>query len=107
MLPLKPALPPPRLDRMVLLGLIVLAALMIPILVVLVDSPIGRAIARRLEGPAVNPPQVDHLAKRVEILESEVDDLRGSVESLREENRFLQRLLEAPRGPPPPPPSDT
>ncbi len=92
---------------MALLGLIVLAALMIPIIVVLVDSPIGRAIARRLEGPAVNPPQVDHLLKRVEILESEVGDLQRSVESLRDENRFLQQLLESPRSPTLPPPSDT
>ncbi|MHB1328192.1 MAG: hypothetical protein ACYC2K_08325 [Gemmatimonadales bacterium] len=92
---------------MVLLGLIVLAALMIPIIVVLVDSPIGRAVARRLEGPVANPPQLDHLAKRVEILEAEVGELDRSVESLREENRFLQRLLEAPRSPTLPPPDDT
>lgn len=77
-----------------LLGLIVLAALLIPIAVVLVDSPIGRAIARRLEGPQTTPPEIAALVQRVEVLESEVSDLSQIVESLREENQFLQKLLE-------------
>lgn len=79
---------------MVLLGLIVLAALLIPVAVVLVDSPIGRAVARRLEGPHLAPPEVVTLAKRVELLESEIDDLGRAVETLKEDNQFLQRLLE-------------
>ncbi len=43
------------------------------------------------------------LAKRVELLEGEVDDLnRGGARSLKEENAFLQRLIEdAPRAHPP------
>ena len=47
------------------------------------------------------------LAKKVELLESEVDDLTRSVRNLEEENQFLQRLLaEAPqRSTLPPPPS--
>jgi hypothetical protein len=79
---------------MVILGLLVLVALMIPIFAVLVDSPIGRALARRLEGPEATPPQLADLARKVEVLETEVDDLGRAVESLREENQFLQRLLE-------------
>jgi hypothetical protein len=35
----------------VLIGIIMLVALLIPIFGILVDSPIGRALARRLEGP--------------------------------------------------------
>jgi hypothetical protein len=79
---------------MALLGLLVFAALMIPVVVVLVDSPIGRAIARRLEGPEATPPALAELAKKVEVLETEVDELTRSVDSLREENRFLQKLIE-------------
>jgi uncharacterized SAM-binding protein YcdF (DUF218 family) len=78
-----------------LIGLILLVALMIPIFGIVVDSPIGRAIARRLEGPELAvPPNLAELAKKVELLEGEVDDLNRAVESLREENQFLQRLLE-------------
>lgn len=93
---------------MSLIGAILLVALMIPIIGIVIDSPIGRALARRLEGPEQAPPALSDLARRVELLETEVDDLTRSVESLKEENAFLQRLLEAPptRGSlPPSPPS--
>ncbi len=79
---------------MMLLGIILLVALMIPILGIVIDSPIGRAIARRLEGPEQAPPSLTELAKKVDLLESEVDDLHRSVQALQEENQFLQRLLE-------------
>jgi len=92
---------------MTFLGILVLAALMIPVVVVLVDSPIGRALARRLEGPGVTPPAVTDLAKKVELLEAELDDLSRAVDSLKEENQFLQRLIEDSPRPllPPKPPS--
>jgi len=92
---------------MTFLGILVLAALMIPVIVVLVDSPIGRAIARRLEGPGLAPPALNDLAKKVEVLEAEVDQLGRTVESLREENQFLQKLIEESPRPllPPKPPS--
>jgi len=61
-----------------------------------VDSPIGRALARRLEGPQQAPPALTELAKKVELLEAEVDDLARSVQTLQDENAFLQRLLEDP-----------
>lgn len=89
------------------LGLIVLVALMIPVVAILADSPIGRAMARRLEGnPGSNPASAE-LARKVEVLEGEVDDLHRAVDSLREENQFLQRLLEdqAARRPNLPPPA--
>jgi hypothetical protein len=79
---------------MVLIGLILLAALMIPIVSIVIDSPIGRALARRLEGPEQVPPSLAELAKKVELLESEVDDLHRAVQNLQEENAFFQRLLE-------------
>ena len=78
-----------------LIGVIMLVALMIPIFGIVVDSPIGRAIARRVEGAETGtPPNVLELAKKVDLLESEVDDLSRAVDSLREENQFFQRLLE-------------
>jgi uncharacterized SAM-binding protein YcdF (DUF218 family) len=76
--------------------LILLVALIIPIMGIMVDSPIGRALARRLEGPQQIPPALSELAKKVELLEAEVDDLTRSVQTLQDENLFLQRLLEDP-----------
>jgi uncharacterized SAM-binding protein YcdF (DUF218 family) len=81
---------------MSVIALFLLVALLIPILGIVVDSPIGRALARRLEGPQATPPDVSALAKRVELLEAEVDDLTRGMQSLQDENAFLQRLLSEP-----------
>ena len=81
---------------MSLIALILIVALLIPILGIVVDSPIGRALARRLEGPEKATPALSELAKKVELLEAEVDDLLRSVQALQDENAFLQRLLEDP-----------
>ncbi|MEO8090373.1 MAG: hypothetical protein ABI703_08760 [Gemmatimonadales bacterium] len=90
---------------MSIIALILLVALLIPILGIVVDSPIGRALARRLEGPQATPPALDDLAKKVDLLEAEVDDLMRSVQGLQDENAFLQRLFEdqSPRSTLPPP----
>jgi hypothetical protein len=77
-----------------IVGILVLLALMIPIVAIVIDSPVGRALARRLEGPDRVAPEVGLLAKKVEVLESEVEDLGRSLETLREENQFLQKLIE-------------
>lgn len=93
---------------MSVIALVLLVALLIPILGIVVDSPIGRALARRLEGPQQLPPDVAALAKRVELLEAEIDDLNRSVQTLQDESAFLQRLLADPAHRstlPPPPPS--
>ncbi|MEO8032287.1 MAG: hypothetical protein ABJC74_11495 [Gemmatimonadota bacterium] len=92
---------------MILLGLIVLAVLMIPLLSIVLDSPVGRAIGRRLEGGEAASVGLTEVVKRVESLEAEVDDLQRALTSVQEENAFLQRLLEdtAPRGSLPPPKS--
>jgi hypothetical protein len=81
---------------MSIIALILLVALLIPIMGIMVDSPIGRALARRLEGPQEAPPAIGDLAKKVDLLEAEVDDLARSVQTLQDENAFLQRLLEDP-----------
>ena len=92
---------------MSVIALILIVALLIPIMGIVVDSPIGRALARRLEGPQEIPPALTELAKKIELLEAEVDDLTRSVHALQDENVFLQRLLEDPtqRVTLPPPPS--
>jgi hypothetical protein len=91
---------------MSIIALILIVALLIPIMGIVVDSPIGRAIARRLEGPQAAPPGLAELAKKIELLEADVDDLSRSVQTLQDENAFLQRLLADPssRSTLPPPP---
>jgi hypothetical protein len=90
---------------MSVIALFLLVALLIPILGIVVDSPIGRALARRLEGPQLTPPDVAALAKRVELLEAEMDDLNRTLQTLQDENAFLQRLLTDPSRSTLPPPS--
>ncbi len=93
---------------MIFIGLILLVALLIPILGIVIDSPIGRAIARRVEGPQAIPEDLEQLVKKVELLELEVDDLNRNVDQLKEENVFMQRLLEDPDTRPTlPPPQGT
>lgn len=91
---------------MVFIGLILLVALLIPIIGIVIDSPIGRAIARRLEGPDAVPQDMQDIGKKVDLLELEVDDLNRAVDQLKEENAFLQKLMEDPSAkhtlPPPP-----
>lgn len=89
---------------MSIIALILLVALLIPIMGIVVDSPIGRALARRLEGPQAAPPGLAELAKKVDLLEAEVDDLNRAMQSLQDESAFLQRLLASPERPAPPPP---
>jgi hypothetical protein len=81
---------------MSVIALFLLVALLIPILGIVIDSPLGRALARRLEGPVATPPDVTALAQRVDLLEAEVDDLNRSLQTLQDENAFLQRLLTDP-----------
>lgn len=91
-----------------LIGIVLLVVLIIPVFAILTDSPLGRALARRLEGRNAPPPELLELAERVEVLSGEVDDLSRTVETLKEANQFLQRLLEEGGGRrqlPPGPPS--
>jgi hypothetical protein len=84
-----------------ILVVVLLVALMIPITAILLDSPLGRSIARRLEshgdgGPAGSGAGVRQLEQRVETLESDLEDLSRSIAGMREELQFVQRLLEDP-----------
>jgi predicted PurR-regulated permease PerM len=80
--------------------LLVFVALMIPIVAILVDSPLGRSIARRLEGGAgAAGPELQDLNKKVELLEGEVEELHRSLSGMKDELQFVQRLLEKPKSP--------
>lgn len=88
-----------------IIGILILVALLIPFVSIVIDSPIGRALARRLEGPEPADQDMVELGKKVELLEGEVDDLMRLVQGLQEETAFLQRLIEdaPPRSQLPPP----
>lgn len=79
---------------------ILLVALMIPITAILVDSPLGRSVARRLEGPGGGGDGggqgLRQLERRLEALETDLEDVNRSLAGMREELQFVQRLLEDP-----------
>jgi cell division protein FtsB len=62
--------------------------LLIPLFAVVLDSQLGRALARRLE----EGEGVSH--ERLAALESEVERLGREVELLREQTEFVDRLLQ-------------
>jgi len=80
------------------LAIILIVALLIPVAAILVDSPLGKSVARRMEGRADGPaPELRDMQRKVELLETEVEDLNRSVAGMRDEIQFVQRLLEDPR----------
>ena len=81
------------------LAIILIVALMIPVAAILVDSPLGRSVARRLEGPGTGggaAPELRDLQRKVDALETEVEDLNRTLAGMRDELQFVQRLLEDP-----------
>lgn len=93
---------------MSIIAIVLLVALLIPIMAILFDSPIGRALARRVEGPERLPTGVDELVRKLELLENEVEDLTRIVQNLQDDNAFFQRLLEdSTQRPTLPPPGNT
>jgi len=85
------------------LAVILVVALMIPIIAILVDSPLGRSVARRLEGQGDaasggrGAGELGDLRRKVDLLEGEVEELTRSLSATREELQFVQRLLEKPK----------
>lgn len=80
------------------IAVILIVALLIPVAAILVDSPLGRSVARRLEGGsnAGPAPELRDLQRKVEVLETEIEDLSRSLTGMRDELQFVQRLLEDP-----------
>jgi len=88
------------------LAVILIVALLIPVAAILVDSPLAVVRAAHGGGPrgrggrggdGQGPPELRDMKRKVEVLETEVEDLNRSVAGMREELQFLQRLLEDPR----------
>ena len=76
---------------------LVFVALMIPIVAILVDSPLGRSVARRLEGGTEKSADVLDLQRKVDLLEGEMEELHRSLTGMKDELQFVQRLLEKPK----------
>jgi uncharacterized protein YlxW (UPF0749 family) len=76
--------------------IVLLVALMIPLVAVVLDSQVGRALAARLEGRAGSDSLAD---RRLAALENEVDRLGRELQRLDEESTFLHKLLEEKRAP--------
>ncbi|MDX1674733.1 MAG: hypothetical protein R3314_08070 [Longimicrobiales bacterium] len=68
-------------------SIFLILVLLIPLTAVILDSRLGRALARRIEGGGP-----DHA--RLQALEAEVDRLSQELERLREQTEFVSRLLE-------------
>src|SRR2546427_12111872 len=89
----------PRIPAMWVLAVILLVALMIPIAAILVDSPLGRSVARRLEGDGSgggggSRAEGKALGSRLDVLGTELADLRRAVAGMHYELPFVQRLPE-------------
>ncbi len=72
--------------------IIVILILVIPILSIVLDSHVGRALAARLERRGLSDTS-DLIAQRLAFLEGEVDRLGSKTSRLEEESQFLHKLL--------------
>ena len=76
---------------MTLILVILLVALMIPVAAVVLDSPLGRALANRVERP--DGRDITGGA-RIAQLEAEVERLSKEVSRLDDEAAFVRKLLD-------------
>lgn len=88
---------------MSLILIVLLVALMIPLIAVVLDSQVGRALAARIEGGRGHDTLAD---RRLANLEGEVDRLGKEITRLEDESQFLHRLLEEKRVPDALPPGE-
>ncbi len=78
-------------------AVVILVALMIPLTAIVLDSPVVRAWVERLQGTSQEgAADFKELAKKVGVLESEVETLGRQLGQLQEEHQYMQRLLEDP-----------
>ena len=92
-----------------MIPMIFLLVLLIPILAIVLDSPVGRALAGRMERRGLPSEGEDVTSERLSYLEGEVERLTTEVRKLEEESQFLNNLLTdrpASRVLPPGDPSD-
>lgn len=74
------------------LQLILVLIVLIPLLAIVLDSQVGRALASRLERRGLDVPG-DVSAERIAYLENEVERLSAEISRLDEEGQFVQKLL--------------
>jgi hypothetical protein len=75
--------------------ILIFFALMIPLVAVVLDSHLGRALAEYITRRAGSNVEDAGSSKRLAALESEVERLSTEIVRLEEEQVFLHRLLEA------------
>jgi hypothetical protein len=73
--------------------LVLFVALAIPILAIVLDSPVLHRFMEARRGPEGE--DVSALGRRLAVLEDEVDELSRAVQSLKDDTQFLQRLIES------------
>lgn len=89
-----------------IVGIVLLVALCIPIVAMLVDSPIGRIFGRR-PAPVPHPvpgadTDVADLRRRLDLVEGDVEILQHALREVREQGEYLQDVVEQSRRPEPP-----
>lgn len=75
-----------------MLSVILLVVVLIPLMAIILDSQVGRAMASRLERRGLDGPP-DLMAERMAFLEGEIERLSAEVARLDEESQFLHKLL--------------
>ena len=75
--------------------IILILALMIPLIAVVLDSHLGRALADYILKRGSEPVDGGTAHKRLAALETEVERLNAEVLRLEEETTFLHKLLES------------
>jgi hypothetical protein len=75
--------------------IILILALMIPLIAVVLDSHLGRALADYILKRGGEPLDAGGANKRLAALETEVERLNAEVLRLEEETTFLHKLLES------------
>ena len=74
------------------LQLILILVVLIPLLAIVLDSSVGRALASRLERRGLDGPS-DLMAERIAFLEGEMERLTTEITRLDEESQFVTKLL--------------
>jgi hypothetical protein len=76
-----------------MIPMIFLLVLLIPILAIVLDSPVGRALAGRMENRGIASGTDKVTSERLAYLEGEVERLTTEMRRLEEESQFLNKLL--------------